>query len=139
MGCDKRGEAGHRYKGKENNMKLIALGETIAYIVTGKDTKKLSDEWEVLCRETAEYNLRVFGETYRVALGLPSGISPEEESKLVCEKYGKRPVDNPDFVRDIDIGNKEFKGKCILVTTEIFLEFAKSYNCKLEQADVFEI
>lgn len=120
-------------------MKLIALGKTTAYIITGKETKKLSDGWEVLCQKTSEYNLKVFEKTYREALGLPLGISPEEESKLVCEKYGKRPVDNPEFVRDIGIGNKRFEEQHLSITTEVFLEFAKSYNCKLEQVDVFEI
>lgn len=120
-------------------MKLIALGESTAYIVTGKEAKKLAEEWKVLCQKTTDYNFGMFDEAYRVALGLPAGITTEEESKLVCKKYGKRPVDNPEFIRDIGIGNKEFKKECILITTEVFLEFAKSYNCKLEQVDVFEI
>jgi len=120
-------------------MKLIALGETAAYIVTGEEAKRLSDEWRILCQKTFEYNYKVFNKVYRETLGLPSDISPEAESKLVCEKYGNRPIDNLEFVQAISDSSKKFKQQSLSITNDNFLEFAKSYDCKLEQVDVFEI
>lgn len=120
-------------------MKLIALGETTAYIVTGEEAKLLAGDWRALCRKTFEYNCKVFDKIYREALGLPAEISSEEETRLVHEKYGKMPIDNPEYMQAMGVKNKKLKQESLVITNDTFLEFAKSYNCKLEQVNVFEI
>lgn len=120
-------------------MKLVAIGEQEAYLVSGEKAGELFQEWEQLCRQVAKHNIDLFNEIYQKTFNLPDGLSPQEEDAIIVERFGEAPAENPEFLSLLVNRNHLFFKDKLKTTPAMFREMARRYECTLEKVTTVSI
>ena len=117
-------------------MCFVALNNNIVYIVTSgskEQSNKVMSDWRALNYNTTAHNLILYVKLFRQAVGLPSGISLEEEFELLHGHYGAKLYTSGKFLEAMSEVKREYdKAKKILPD---FSTWAAECGCTVEETD----